>query len=435
MFKELWTKNFKGDRTIWIIYFALLMFSIVEVYSATSSLAYGAVYKGNYNGPILKHIVICLGSAALAFFFHNINIRRLGKFTAWWIFPLCLAWVVFVSITGDSVNSASRWSKIPYLGITIQPSEFLKLAFIITAGYFFSSYASQERELNLKLWKFRFSKQFRAYCFITLLAAGSIVGENISTAALVFVTAILLWITVYKKLKLLLILLIIAACGAFFAKFVVGTDGFKSFTKGASKISVIGPLFNRVETMSGRLDRFYNMKEPGEEGFVIDDKNFQSIHGKIAIANSYGIGVLPGRSKERDVLPQAYSDFIYALIIEETGILGGTFVLLLYLLLLYRIGKMIALCQSQFCAIIAAGIGFMLSIQALINMSVSVGLIPVTGQTLPLISRGGSSQIFTSLHFAILLSISHFDCGINSKKEEKAVAETETKEEEGDDLA
>lgn len=402
MFKEFWQKNFKGDRMIWIIYFSLLLISVVEVYSATSSLAYGKVFNGNYNGPIIKHIVHCLLGVAAAFIVHYINFRRVAKIIVFAIWPFCLAWVFLVSLTGDATNGAARWGSVPIIG-NMQPSEILKMAFVVTIAYCFSFFADRSQK------RLRY-----IVIFVTLSTAGIIFLENFSNALLVTTTALLIWTLAYNKLKAMLITIAVIVGSLFIAFTFVHTEAFKDTKRFMAKQDI-----GRMSTVLARFERFADAKEPGDEGFVIDDHNFQAVHGKIAIANSKGIGLIPGNSKERDYLPQAYSDFIYAIIVEEMGILGGFMVIMFYMLLLYRVGRIIAQCKTKFCAITAAGLGLMLVLQALINTSVAVGLIPVTGQPLPLISRGGSSALVISIYFGILLSISRYECEENENENNK----------------
>lgn len=409
MTKDFWHNNFKGDRTIWIIFFALIIISAIEVYSASSSLAYGPKSNGNFNGPIFRHLILSCVGIGFAFGFHLVNINRWARIISIAGWPICIAWVLYVSFTGNAVNGAARWATIPHTGIQLQPSELLKLAYIVFIAYIFSCFPSYE-ESKKKIFAWLIP-----ICLLTVVAIGK---DNTSNAILIFTTSCLVFCLAYAKSKWLitgvLSLTIAGTIGIAFVK----TDIFQDVKNSSRGFGRLGTGFERVE-------RFVNAKEPGDKDFKITDKNFQPIHGKIAIANSHGLGVLPGRSKERDVLPQAYSDFIYAIIIEETGIFGGALVLFLYLLLLFRVGRIIALSKSRFAAITAAGLGLMLVLQALINVCVAVGLIPVTGQPLPLISRGGTSAIVISIYFGILLSISRYECE-EQENNKKGNATTET---------
>lgn len=402
MVKEFLINNFKGDRIIWIIYACLLLVSVVEVYSASSHLVYGGVFKGDYNGAIIKHIVFCCIGIMTAFVTHQFKLRRFAKIISMLIFPGLLIWVTAISLAGGGTNGAARWATIG--GINMQPSEFLKLSYVVTIAYLCSKYSEVNKVKSpLTAWIFG----------LALITAGCIFRENGSNAILVATTTWLIFTLAFNKLKLLVFSVAIIAASLFSAVEFAKTDAFQDIRKAAVRQD---GFLNRAGTILGRLDRFANEIEPGEEGFVLNDENHQAVHGKIAIANSYGIGVFPGRSKERDILPEAFSDFIYAIIIEETGLLGGGFVLLLYIVLLYRVGRIIAKCNNRFCAIVAAGLCMMMILQALINTSVAVGLIPVTGQPLPLISRGGTSAVAVSAYFGIIIGISRFECN-NSDEE------------------
>lgn len=411
MFKEFWQKNFRGDILIWGVFFTLIGISIVEVYSATSSLAYGRVFLGNYNGPIAKHITFCAAGVLAAFAVHRLDVRKWNKLAIYVIWPLLLLVVLSTSLTGVATNGAARWSSLPIVG-SFQPTEFLKLAFVLAAAYCFSQHYRDDDTKKLR----------RKVLFVTCVTCAAIFLENFSNALIVLFTGALVWVLFKNSRKALVITIATVLLGTFASVKFAQTDFFKDSVYQTTKSSISG--IARMGTVLGRFVRYANEKEPGEEGFEIDAKNFQSVHGKIAMANSHGIGLRPGRSIERDYLPQAYSDFIYAIIVEEMGLFGAVLVVFLYLLLLYRIGHIVAQCQSMFCTITAAGLGFMLVIQALINTSVATGIIPVTGQPLPLISRGGSSIIVVSVYIGILQSICRFDCARNNQQKEENEAPT-----------
>ena len=410
MVREFLNNNFKGDKIIWIIYACLLLFSAVEVYSASSHLVYGNVFKGDYNGAIFKHIVFCCMGIMTAFVTHQFKLRRFAKFITFVVFPCLLIWVAVLSISGGGTNGAARWAT--FRGINMQPSEFLKLSYVVAIAYLFSRYSEVKKTFSLLTFWLVLLGGLTVLC---------IVRENVSNAILVGTTTWLIFTLAFNKLKWLVYSILIGGLFVFSVVEFAKTDLFQDLRKAAIRQD---GFLNRAGTAMGRLDRFVNEKEPGEEGFTLNDKNFQSVHGKVAIANSWGIGVFPGRSKERDVLPEAFSDFIYAIIIEETGLLGGGFVLLLYIVLLYRVGRIIAKCNNRFCAIVAAGLCMMMILQALINTSVAVGLIPVTGQPLPLISRGGTSAVAVSAYFGIIIGISRFECN-NEEKDDDAIEDIE----------
>lgn len=328
MVKDFLDNNFKGDKIIWIIYACLLLFSAVEVYSASSHLVYGNVFKGDYNSAIFKHIVFCCIGIMVAFLSHQFKIRRFAKIITYVAFPFTLFWVAAISLAGGGINGAARWQTIG--GVNMQPTEFLKLFYVVAVAYLFSSYSEVR-----KIW----SSLTAWLLFLWGTTVLCIVRENVSNAILVTATTWLIFTLAFNKLKWLVYSVIFSGLLVFSVTEFAKTDLFQDIRKAAVRQD---GFLNRAGTVMGRLDRYVNEKEPGEEGFTLSDKNFQAVHGKVAIANSWGIGVFPGRSKERDVLPEAFSDFIYAIIIEETGLLGGGFVLLLYIVLLYRVGRIIA---------------------------------------------------------------------------------------------
>ena len=400
--KEFLYKSLKGDRVIWFIYGLLILISVIEVYSATSSLVYGKVFAGNIYGPIGRHMIYCGVGILVTYTIQLFDIRRLWRFFIAAYF-LSLLMLVAVLVVGHSENDASRWLVI--FGFPIQPSELAKIFYVATMAFLLSKLTGEYNEDK---------RQLKYILGITLVTCGLIGLENVSTAALVYLTGVLMCVVAQVKFKYYfwVTTILVGLVAALFL--VAGTET-------AQKSSLFkGPL-HRVMTMRGRLLRFGSSSGKSSKTFVVTEKNFQSVHGKIAIANSYGIGLGPGRSKERDVLPQAYSDFIFAIIIEETGLLGGGLVLLLYIALLYRIGKIMAASSSRFSANIVAGLGMLIAIQALINTGVAVGLLPVTGQPLPLISRGGTAGIIFSVYFGIFISISNYE-GKSKKAAETATA-------------
>lgn len=402
MVKEFLRNNLKGDHTLWGIYIALFVISAIEVFSASSTLIY-AKATNTFSTPIIQHLIHCFMGFAMVFIVHRIKINRYARFVGGFGWLFCLGWVFIVSRTGEQVNGAARWSSLPIIGIQIQPSEILKLCYIVLIAYIFSCF-----EPTKENWK----KLVIGGGVATVMTFAVIGKDNGSNAILILLTCILIYILAFNMTKTLIVLTLAGIVGLGIGYAFTQTSAWD----GLRDTSVMNNSSNRMGTWYNRFDRYVNPKHPGDEGFdeYAKGPGFQEVHSSIAIANSRGIGVGPGRSKERDYLPQAYSDFIYAIIIEETGIFGGAITLFLYLLFLYRVGRIIAKCKSRFAAITAAGLGLILTLQALTNMCVAVGLFPVTGQPLPLVSRGGTSSIIISIYFGILLSISYHECEENS---------------------
>ena len=387
-------KLFRGDRSVWIIFMFLCLVSLVEVYSATSTLAYKNTY---FWTPIVRHASFLLAGFAAVILLHNIPSKYYS--IAIILLPISMIMLLVTPFIGVSANDAHRW--LSFLGIQFQPSEFAKLACVVFVAFMLSK---QDRFTpNNTFW-------------ITIIGVGLtcllIFFENFSTAVLLFIVCYLMMFigqAPLKKMGMLLALLILAG-GIAFATFRFIPEDI------ADKY-----LPSRFMTWKGRIDDFG--KDKGENKYVINDDNFQVNHAKVAIARGGILGKLPGRSVQRDFLPQAYSDFIYAIIIEELGlIIGGVGVLMLYVILMFRVAIIARRCEKLFPKYLALGCGLLIVIQAFINMSVAVNLIPVTGQPLPLISRGGTSTMLTCFYFGIILSVSRFGAGMDN---EDAIAETE----------
>src|SRR5690554_2635023 len=390
---EFGHKIFKGDKVIWSVFIILCIISLIEIFSATSTIVYR---QQNQFGPILRHTMFLIGGVGIILLIHNIPYRFFSSL----IFVL-LGAIVLLSLTpfiGESVNNADRWISI--MGFTIQPSEIAKISLMGTIAFLLSKQNGHNDGILFK-WMIG----------LMIVVCGIIAVDNLSTAVLLFgVCYLLMFIGNVKITRLLKV----AGGGiAIILLFVLLLNIIpESWTDS-------GPL-NRLGTWQNRITHFGEAKEMTEEEyFTITDENYQVAHAKIAISNGGVFGVFPGNSTERDFLPQAYSDFIYAIIIEEMGLLGGMFVLLLYLVILIRGGIIARKTEKLFPKYLVMGSALMLSIQAFINMAVAVNLIPVTGQPLPLISRGGTSTLITCAYFGLILSADRF--GISKKKEGDSV--------------
>ena len=395
---------FKGDKVIWMIFFFLCMISIIEVYSASSSLTYKT---GNYMAPVIRHIgllglglltMICMLKVKCKFF----------KIVTPFMLGLSFILLLWVLVAGQSTNGASRW--ISLAGINFQPSEIAKGAVVLAVAQILSAMQTEH------------GAEKRAFKYI-LIVSGIFVAliglENLSTAMLLCFTILCMMIigrVPMRQIGKLVGTALIAICIIFASIMIVGKDKGdtakpeNSLTEKVvqdekEETGVVDKLFHRADTWKARIDKWTSSKTIAPEDVDLD-KDAQVAHANIAIASSNIAGNGPGNSVERDFLSQAYSDFIYAIIIEEMGIWGAVFVAMLYIILLFRAGKIANRCENTFPAFLCMGLAIMLVVQALFNMAVAVGLAPVTGQPLPLISRGGTSTIINCLYLGIILSIS-----------------------------
>ncbi len=375
-------KIFRGDKVVWAIFMALCVISIIEIFSATSTIVYR---QQNQWGPILRHVVFLIGGVGVILFIHNIPYR----YFAYLIFVLLISIVLLLltPVIGTTVNGAERWISI--FGFTIQPSEIAKISLMGTIALLLAKQNGMNDGLLFK-WMIG----------LMVVVCGIIAMDNLSTAALLFVVCFLLMFIGNVKLSRLLKLAGTMVAALLLFVFLLKIIPSEWTEKGA---------LSRVGTWQNRIAEFGSHKEESEEAyFTITDDNYQVAHAKIAIANGGVFGVFPGNSSERDFLPQAYSDFIYAIIIEEMGFVGGIVVLFLYIFLLMRAGIIARGITKPFPRLLVMGSALLLCFQAFINMAVAVNLIPVTGQPLPLISRGGTSTLITCAYFGIILSADRF---------------------------
>lgn len=376
--EKLFSKYLRGDTTIWLVFIILCLFSVIELYSASSTLAFKAK---SYNAPILQHVAFLLVGALIAFIVHFIPYKYIRILAFLGLF-LSFILLVFVLIKGEATNDASRWIKI--LGIKFQPSELGKLSLIIVVADFISRIRTNPIDEN---------KYFIWILIVSGVIIGLILLENFSTAAiLAFTVYAMMFIgkVSWKKLGAIAGILIIFALSGYSVVKIIPSEKMPS-------------MFDRAYTWVARIDRAFEDNE--ENKYVINDENLQVQHGRIAVARGGFIGVMPGNSVERDYLPHAYDDFIFAIIIEEMGLAGGLVVIFLYLVLLFRTGQISTVCKSSFPAILVTGLGLIITLQATVNMIVGSGFGLVTGQPLPLISRGGTSILVTCIYFGIILGV------------------------------
>jgi cell division protein FtsW len=374
----------KGDKAIWSVVIILSIVSTVVVYSSTGALAYKR-QNGNTEFYLFKHVFTLVFGLGLMVLTHNIKYiyyNRLSQIAMFAAIPL----LIFTLAKGSNLNEASRWIQIPVINLTFQTSDFAKLALI--------SYVA--RMLAVKQEKLHdFKEGFLPIILPVITICVLILPANFSTAAVLFTTCFTLMFIgrVHYKHMLALIgigiagILIILAVGKFAPK-----------------------VFPRFGTWMKRIENFQSSDSKG---------NFQVEQAKIAIATGAPFGKGPGKSTQRNFLPHPYSDFIYAIIIEEYGTLMGLGILLLYIIILFRGLRILKRCDKTFGSLLAFGLSFSLVFQGLINMAVATNLFPVTGQPLPLLSMGGTSIWFTSISIGIILSVSR-DLESNESNEEES---------------
>lgn len=395
---------FKGDKVIWMVFFFLCMISIIEVYSASSTLSYKS---GNFMGPVIKHMAILVGGVFVMICMLKVKCKYFKIVTPFMIF-ISIVLLLWVLLAGQATNGASRW--ISLVGIQFQPSEIAKGTLVLAVAQILSAMQNEN------------GADKRAFKYILTISAVMIFPimlENMSTAMLLCFTIFFMMFIgrvpgkLLGKLAGIVLLTIVFAISMVMLlghdeeKLAKTNDTFTEqvATEQPEKKNTVQKMFHRMDTWKARIDHFLDTKPVSPEEVDLD-KDAQVAHANIAIASSNVMGKGPGNSVERDFLSQAFSDFIYAIIIEEMGVPGGLFVAFLYIILLFRTGRIANRCENNFPAFLAMGLAILLVTQALFNMAVAVGLAPVTGQPLPLISRGGTSSIINCMYVGIILSIS-----------------------------
>jgi len=413
-------KNFKGDPIIWIILLLLMIISAVEMYSASSTLAFKHT---DFILPVWRHIMFLGAGFCIVFVVHLLPYRMFPLFGGL-LLPFCFILLIVTLVGGVSANNAARWLELG--GFQFQPSEFAKLAVIIILAFL----------LGRKQQEGKPSDEVFPVCITILTATCLLIFlENLSTSVLIFLVGLLVMFFGRVSFKRLVQTLAIAITAGMLFFFMIPYFAKSTIDENGVKKEVIQKPFHRFSTWHDRVERYFSGKKSMKNltEFVANPDNYQEIHAKIAVANSKGIGRGPGNSIERDFLPQAYSDFIFAVIIEELGLWGGLIVMLLYLILLFRSGVIANKCQNAFPALLVLGLACMIVTQAILNMAVAVGLFPITGQTLPMISRGGTSIITTSICFGIILCVSRHVEGEGKEEGQKEEEEDEDDEDEDED--
>jgi cell division protein FtsW len=371
------TAELRGDRSIWAVMAVLAVFSLLSVYSATGKLAY-KMQEGNTEAYLLKHGIILLGGMTLAYAIHLMNygfFSRIAPTLLMVAVPLLIYTIVF----GVNINDARRWIAVPLIGVTFQTSDFAKLALILYLARIISSRQDKISDVQEALMPI---------IIPVAVVCGLIAPADLSTAILVFFTAVMMMFVGRVSVKYIVMLLMAGAL--VFALLIIIGNFF--------------PDYVRVETWASRVNDYLSDSDDGG----------QVQQAKIAIANGEWFGRGPGNSIQRNFLASSHADFIYAIICEEYGIIGGAIIIGMYLALFFRVTRLVTKSPKAFGAMVALGLSISMMLQAFINIGVAVHLIPVTGITLPLVSMGGSSVLFSSVAFGIILSVSRYIESLNT---------------------
>ncbi len=411
-------KKTRGDKVIWALVGLLVLMSLLVVYSATGSLAY-KMYKGNTEVYLFKQVAFIGIGFCVIYFAHLVNYTIYSKI-AKIVFLLCLPLLFYTLFFGVTLNEGSRWIKLPIINMTMQTSDLAKLALFMYLARLLS-----RKQNKIKDFKTGFLPIILPIAITCLLIAPA----NLSTALLLGSSCmVLLFIGRVSAKHLLLTIGIVLIPVAFLVMAAVIKHKSDS-NEDASPKEKSSKLTARVDTWISRVEGFmYGGKEAN------NDNMYQTNQAKIAIAKGGFFGVGPGNSEQRNFLPQAYNDFIYAIIMEEYGLIGGAFLIFIYLVFLYRSIRLFKRCPYAFGAFLALGLSFTLVLQAMANMAVNVNLFPVTGVTLPLVSMGGSSFLFTCLSIGIILSVARNVEQLEGKKLHVQQLEEKRKLEEEEEL-
>ena len=361
----------QGDKAIWAVLALLTVFSVLAVYSSTGTLAY-RVKGGDTEAYLFKHGMIIVGGLLLAYLSHLLHYKKYAN-AAPYLLALSIPLLMYTIGFGPEINEAKRWIQIPFVGITFQSSAFASIALVIYVARAISSKQDYIKD---------FQSAFIPIIVPILIVCGLIAPADLSTAAVLFFTCIFMMFIGRVALQYIFLLLFLGI--ALFSMLIALGEFF--------------PETIRVKTWISRVIEFTS--DP--------DGVYQVRQAKIAIANGEFFGLGPGNSIQRNFLPSPYSDFIYAIICEEYGVIGGIVVIGLYLLLMFRVTRLVTKSPKAFGAMLAIGLAVSMVLQAFFNIAVSVNLIPVTGLTLPMISMGGTSILFTCISFGMILSVSKY---------------------------
>jgi len=385
-FKGLGQKT-KGDKVIWAAVVVLALVSLLVVYSSTGSLAY-RLSKSN-ESYLFKQVVFIGIGIMIIYFLHKVNYKLYSQI-ARVLFLLSIPLLVYTLFFGVRLNEGSRWIKLPIIQMTVQTSDLAKLAL-----FMYMSRLLSKKQDTIKDFKTGFLPVVIPVGLICLLIAPA----NLSTALLIGATSMLIMFIGRVSIKHILLIVGVAMIPVLIL-ISMAVIHHKQNNGEIVKAEAHSKLFGRVSTWVNRVENFMYGGADAD-----DEDNYQVNQAKIAIAKGGWMGMGPGNSEQRNFLPHPYSDFIFAIIIEEYGLVGGMFITFIYLVFLFRCIRIFKRCPYAFGAFLALALSFTLVIQALANMAVNVNLFPVTGVTLPLVSMGGSSFIFTCIAIGIILSV------------------------------
>src|SRR5215217_4535940 len=415
-FKSL-KHNTKGDKVIWAMVLLLVLISLLVVYSATGSLAY-KMFKGNTEVYLFKQVAFIGIGFCIIYFAHRVNYTIYSK-VAKYLFLVSIPLLVYTLIFGVTLNEGSRWIRLPIINMTMQTSDLAKLALFMFLARLLSR-------------KQRVIKDYKRGFLPVVIPVGAtcilIAPANLSTALLLGASCMLL-LFIGRVDGRHLALIVMAALIPVFALVMAAVIKHKTAPNAevVMKESASNKLTGRVGTW---ISLFETFEKAGND--ISNDNSYQTNQAKIAIASGGFLGLGPGNSMARNYLPQAYNDFIYSIIIEEYGLVGGALMIFIYLVFLYRRIRLFKRCPYAFGAFLALGLSFTLVIQAMANMAVNVNLFPVTGVTLPLVSMGGSSFLFTCLSIGIILSVAR---NVEDLEGKQRLAEQQTDEEDVEEEA
>ncbi|NPA37714.1 MAG: FtsW/RodA/SpoVE family cell cycle protein [Chlorobi bacterium] len=385
---SIW-KYFKGDRIIWVIIAWLSVVSMLVIYSSTGNLA-SQYHTGSALGFMLRQAFFFLIGLLVIIGIHNVPYKWFAKLYMIF-FIVAVVLLAYTLLFGPEINHAKRWIQIPFTSIRFQPSEFAKIAIVVYLARELARYQNEKITLRIYL------RKLLAPLFLIIIL---IIPEDLSTSVLIgFAGMVLMFI------------------GRVPLRYLISTG---SIAVGLLALMLMfGKMYpeyspRRIRIMVARLEAF-SAGESGDDK-IKDAHSYQSERAKMAVANGGLFGKGPGNSVQRNFLPHPYSDFVYAIIVEEYGLAGGLVVLLAYLVLLYRAGVIVRYSKRVFPALLVVGLTTVLVVQAIINMGVSVGVFPVTGQTLPLVSMGGTSVVFSCLAFGMILSVSMYAKELKEKE-------------------
>jgi len=375
----------KGDKVLWVIIILLSIFSFLPIYSASSNLVY-VIGKGTPWSHLIKHFMILSIGFILIYSMHKIP-HNYFKGISILLLPITVLLLIYTFSIGTTIDGtiSSRWIQIPIIGLSFQTSSLAFLVLMIYTAYYLAKIYDKNKTFKSTLIPFWFP---------VLLIISLIIPSNLSTAGLIFISVILLSFIGGYPIRFLISIFLLAFL--FISIFIISAKAFPD------------KIPNRVDTWISRIENFNNKND--------SKGNYQIERAKIAIASGEVFGLGAGKSRMKNFLPQSSSDFIYAIIVEEFGLIGGVFIIVFYLLILFRITVISFKAKTIFSKLLVIGLGLPIIIQAFINIGVALQVFPVTGQTLPLISSGGTSAWMTCIAIGIILSVS-IDNGI--KKEEK----------------